>query len=83
MPILQEQIGKRVKGSLGEKEDWWFLCYDTENQRFYVEHQWDHVDQGSLVQKTGSEKHDAETWTGDGASNIAEARLRLEEKARG
>lgn len=80
MPILKEQIARRVKGSMGEKEDWWWLCYDTERQSFYVEHEWDHVSQGNLNQNAGSTQFDAESWKGEGASNMPEARRKIEEK---
>lgn len=77
MPILSEEIGKRIKGTLQQTEDWWDLCYDTIEKKFYVLHRWDHVALNNLAQDTGSEEHHADTWKGEGADKIAEAKIRL------
>ncbi len=84
MAIFSEEIAKRIKGSLMEKEDWWRLCYDSETQRFYVEHEWSHTDayRASKGSDEGTTEHDAETWSGPGAEKIGEARERLLNQAR-
>jgi hypothetical protein len=83
MPILKEQIAKRVKGSLAENEDWWHLCYDTDANEFFVEHEWDHVNAYRVSEHSSdTERHAAEGWTGPGSGNLADARAKLLERAR-
>lgn len=81
MAILREEISKRIKGTLQQTEDWWYLCYDTNSQRFFVLHQWDHVSLNNLSQNAGEEEHEADTWKGHGADKIASAKERLLERA--
>ncbi|QGY80811.1 hypothetical protein [Sphingorhabdus lacus] len=66
---------------MAENEDWWWLCYDTDAKEFYVLHQWDHVQINGLRQDADEEKHDVDTWRGEGAEKIAEAKERLLEHA--
>ena len=81
MTILSEEIAKRIKGTLNQTEDWWDLCYDTDAERFFVKHKWDHVALNTLSQDAGEEDHDADTWKGEGAANIPAAKQRLLEQA--
>jgi hypothetical protein len=83
MAIHREQIAQRVKGSLAENEDFWTLCYDADAQRFYVEHEWSHMNPYKLSDpgSHGTSQHDADAWTGAGAEKIDEAKRRLIEKA--
>jgi len=37
------QVYQKVKGSLMENEDWWYLVVDDNGNR-HVEHEWSHVD---------------------------------------
>lgn len=83
MSILKEEIDRRVKGPMAENEDWWRLCYDTDAERFYIEHEWDHVKINGLTQNTGKTEHDADMWKGAGAAKISEAKKRLMERAEG
>jgi hypothetical protein len=83
MTILKEEIASRTKGPMAENEDWWRLCYDTNTNRFFVEHAWDHVKINGLTQDAGTSEHDADTWKGQGAANIPDARKRLKERVRG
>ena len=85
MPILKEQIAKRVKGQLAENEDWWHLCYDTEADAFYIEHSWDYVNAYRVSQghNSGTERHSVEGWQGPGSEKVDEARAKLKEGARG
>tara|TARA_B100000949_G_C14267225_1_gene445597 strand:+ start:1472 stop:1672 length:201 start_codon:yes stop_codon:yes gene_type:complete len=55
---------------MAENEDWWDLCYDTDTGEFYVEHRWSYVQINGLKTSSGTEKHDAEAWTGPGAEKI-------------
>jgi hypothetical protein len=84
MAILKEQIAQRVKGQLGEKEDWWHLCFDADANSYYIEHSWDHVDAYKVSRGTDSdtERHPLEGWNGPGLEKIDAARAKLEERAR-
>ena len=77
MAVLREKIAQRIKGTLQQTEDWWYLCYDTDTKEFFVEHKWDHVALNNLSQNADSETHDAETWNGMGADKISEAKAKL------
>ena len=81
MPILSEELGSRTKGPMAENEDWWRLCYDTDTKELYVLHKWDYVQINGLRQNAGEEKHDPDTWRGEGAGKTAEAKGRLMEQA--
>ena len=84
MPVLKEQIAKRVKGQLGEKEDWWHLCYDTAADSYHIEHSWDHVDAYRVSRGSDSDadQHPVEGWAGPGSDKVSDARAKLEERAR-
>jgi len=40
---LRRQLHYRMKGSMGNDEDWWVLVFDPEARKLYVEHEWDNV----------------------------------------
>jgi len=77
MAVLREEIAKRIKGTLNQTEDWWYLCLDTETGRYFVEHCWDYVALNSMAQDAGSDQHDADTWQGPGSANIEGAKAKL------
>ncbi|MGO4677787.1 hypothetical protein AB4Z40_33395 [Bosea sp. 2YAB26] len=79
--ILFEQLASRIKGPMAENEDWWHLCYETDTNEFYVEHEWSHVPSNGVQLNSGTEKHDAMTWVGPGAELIPNARNLLLERA--
>lgn len=84
MPVYKELLGKRTKGSLMEKEDWWYLCYDSDSQTFYVEHEWDHMNPyeiGRGDHNSGTTCHEADGWTGVGADKIKALKTKLLEMA--
>jgi hypothetical protein len=81
MAILTVQIANRVKGPMAENEDWWWLCYDTETQKFCVKHGWDHVQINGLQQRAGEAEHNADTWQGPGSDKIPSAKMSLLERA--
>lgn len=83
MPVHREQIAQRVKGSLAENEDFWTLCYDSDEKRFWVEHYWSHMNPYKLSEpgNHGTSTHDADTWAGEGREKIEDAKARLLEKA--
>ena len=44
MAKLTRQLHERISGDDTGNEDWWRLVFDTEAQRFYIEHEWRHTD---------------------------------------
>ena len=80
MPIRKKQIAKRTKGPMAENEDWWDLCFDTDTGEFYVEHSWSHVQISSLKADSGTKRHDADTWSGQGAEKIPTIKKQLLEQ---
>jgi len=82
VPIYREEIAQRVKGSLAETEDFWTLCYDSDADRFYVEHYWSHMNPYKLGEgDSGTATHDVDAWDGPGAGKIEDAKQRLLEQA--
>lgn len=81
MAVLREQIASRTKGPMAENEDWWHLCYDTEAETFFVEHEWSHTSISSSKTNSGTTRHDADTWNERGAEQIDGAKKRLLERA--
>ncbi|WP_141740479.1 hypothetical protein [Bosea sp. BIWAKO-01] len=79
--ILFEQLASRIKGPPAENEDWWHLCYNSDTNEFYVEHEWSHVPIDGLQLNGGTEKHDANAWVGPGAEHIPHARNMLLDRA--
>ena len=83
MPILSRQIAQRVKGALGEDEDWWRLCYDTEADGFYNEHKGSYVNPYKFrVPNTGTRRHPIANWDGPGSDRLNEAKAALTEEAK-
>ena len=83
MAVYKELLEKRTKGSLMEKEDWWYLCYDSDSQKFYVEHEWDYMNPykiGAGDHRSGNTNHEADGWTGEGADKIEAAKTKLLER---
>ncbi len=56
MTEYRRQLHYRMKGSLGNDEDWWYLVFDSESHELYIEHEWDHVPQGGGKASTGESK---------------------------
>lgn len=79
MSVIRKQIGQRIKGALGEKEDWFHLCYDTETKAFHVEHSWSHTNAYNIAEKSneGEKAIALEGYEGIGAENIAQAKAAL------
>jgi hypothetical protein len=46
MTEYRRQLHYRMKGSLGNDEDWWTLVFDSESHDLYIEHEWDNVPLG-------------------------------------
>ncbi len=83
MTTLRKQIDRRVKGALQEREDWWYLCYDTETKEFYVEHDWHHMNAYKASEKAneGKQRTTIEDHDGPGSSKIDQARADLLKEA--
>jgi hypothetical protein len=79
MAILKRKIAQRIKGSLQEREDWWYLCYDTDSREFSVEHEWHHMDAyrvGSRANE-GRKQEPLEHYRGAGLEKIEQAKAEL------
>lgn len=81
MAILSEQIATRTKGPMAENEDWWSLCYDTDSEEFFIEHQWSYVKINGLSVDSGTAREPVEGWNGRGSENIFAAKNRLLKQA--
>ena len=86
MAIVRKQIAIRIKGSLAEREDFWYLCYDPEADRFFVEHEWDHMNPYKLGEggDRGKTEHSVEEWIAqkrEGFEKIDDARAEILKEA--
>jgi len=82
MPVSKTQLHFQAKGSLAEREDWWWLCYDTDTTEFHVEHEWDHMDPYHLGEASdkGTARMSIDQWQaagGPGLDNYELARTKL------
>jgi hypothetical protein len=44
MALLKRQLHSHRAGPAVLGGDWWYLVFDTDTKRFYVEHQWGYED---------------------------------------
>lgn len=82
MPILKEELARGQTGPLNENDNWWRLCYDTDANEFFVEHEMDGLKSNNKQPYAVVNRHDADTWGGRGASNLPSAKKRLLERAK-
>ena len=52
MKVVQE-LGKRIKGPMGEREDWWRLIVTPGGEQA-VEHEWSHTALNTLKTNSGT-----------------------------
>ena len=79
MAVLKKQLHMSAKGSWAEREDWWWLCYDTEARAFHVEHEWDHMNAYKLGEPSdkGTACQSVEGYGGPGSDRVEEAKAIL------
>ena len=84
MPVFKEELEKRIKGALMEDESWWYLCFDSDADEFWVEHDWDRVNPYNLKEAAdvGSRRMPLEGYTGPGAVRIEELKELLKGRAK-
>lgn len=75
MAVLKHEIARSIRGSFGQTEDWWRLCYDTDADEFFIEHEWDHANpyRGG-PSNSGKKRHDAASWDGPGHEELNNAK---------
>ena len=84
--ILRYELDRTVIDKLSSDGDRWTLCYDTERDAFYVDHEWDRTDPlhparhlQSGVRRYGN----AASWRGPGSKKLASGMARLRNRASG
>ena len=79
MGILKRQLAMVVTGSLGDKDDWWRLCYDTDVREFFIEHEWSHMNGYNVKSPPveGSQRLSAEGYRGHGLDKLEQAKQEL------
>lgn len=79
MAIIRRQLKLVVTGSLGDKDDWWRLCYDTDAREFFIEHEWSHMNGYNVASPAveGSERKSAEGYGGPGSEKLEQAKQEL------
>jgi hypothetical protein len=84
MTILKYELESSVKGLADAEEDFWTLCYDTEKEAFYIDHEWDCADPlNSMKQlRSGIRRYsNAAAWRGPGANKLTSGMARLRDRA--
>lgn len=56
MAIKRHKLFEKAKGSLMEKEDWWFFNHDEETGEQWVTHEWSHHNPYNSSEKPDSGK---------------------------
>jgi hypothetical protein len=66
MALLKRELHKLTRGSWANDEDWWYLVFDAETYRLYVEHKWSYVDVYNLnaVPDSGTAEMDIADFLG-------------------
>lgn len=83
--ILKYELDNSAKDALPDGGDWWTLCYDTDAEAFYVDHEWDRADPLNPARNlvTGIRRYsNATSWRGPGAEKLANGMARLKDRAR-
>lgn len=68
------QFHQRVKGSLGEKEDWWHLNEVDGEQ--VITHSWHHTEIRGLNSREGSNRYTVEEFLAGDHNTQAQAKLK-------
>ena len=50
MAIVRKQLHYRGAGSFANNEEWWYLVFDDNSNRLFVEREWDNVNPYKLSQ---------------------------------
>jgi hypothetical protein len=77
MPKLIQQLAERVKGSLGEDEDWWRLMQDDDGALF-IEHEWSHTNLKSLQTDANTRRVEPAAFLAEDHPWASDARKALE-----
>jgi hypothetical protein len=73
---MKRLLHERVKGPLANNEDWWYLVFDQETKRLFVQHEWSYVDLGRLhSENSGSKDLDVTTFLRESDSIPARTKL--------
>lgn len=64
MTVKRIEIARKIKGSLMDKEDWWYLCYDPSSDKAWIEHEWDHMNayKISAGSNSGTSQFSIDEW---------------------
>jgi len=82
--ILKYELDSSVNEAVPQDGDWWTLCYDTETEIFYVDHEWNRADPSRPDRQvqTGIRRHlNAGSWRGRGSNKLASGMARLRDRA--
>ena len=78
MAKLTRQLHERISGDNTENKDWWRLVFDTEAQRFYIEHEWRHTDAWRAARSNnGTAEFDINGFLAEGEAQAQAELLRI------
>ncbi len=84
MTILKYELDSSVTGSPAVEENSWTLCYDTEIEVFYVDHEWGCTDGRKPTRqvRSGIRRYgNAASWRGPGADKLVNGMAKLRARA--
>ena len=84
--ILKYELESLGSDKFPTDGDWWTLCYDTDRDVFYVDHEWDRTDPLHPARhlRSGVRRYgNAASWRGPGSKKLASGMARLMDRARG
>ncbi len=76
---MRLQFHRSSTGSPSEREDWWYLVYDTDAQAFHIEHEWSHKELhlSFASMQEGHERLSADRYVGPGSDKLHEVKADL------
>jgi hypothetical protein len=83
--ILKFELDRSTSDRVPADGDWWTLCYDTEQDAFYVDHEWDRSDplHPGRHMKSGVRRYsNAASWRGPGNRQLTSGIARLRDRAK-
>ena len=83
--ILKFELDSATSDRFPADGDWWTLCYDTEQDAFYVDHEWDRgdpLDPGRHLKSGVRRYSNAAAWRGPGSRKLDSGIARLRDRAK-
>jgi hypothetical protein len=76
MALLIRELQRSAKGPVADDEDWWQLVFDTDTKHLYVEHEWQHTEEGEAGRsERGKEQFEISAYLTQGGQTVGHREL--------